>query len=147
MNKYRICFICLGNICRSPMAEYIMKNKLRRENINNVLVASRGTSYEEQGNRMYLKAREVLADHDIDIGNHSAKCLERVDNLKYNHFICMEDRHVEVAKRILGKSANIYKLQDYDIEDPWYTDNFDKVYNEIEDGIDKLVKKIKEDVL
>lgn len=140
----KICFICLGNICRSPMAELILRQKLRDNNIKNVLVESRGTSYEEQGNPIYPKAQDTLANHNIELSPHRATCIEKNDLRKFDYFICMEDYHVEVSRRLLGPKANIIKLLDYDIEDPWYTNNFEKVYQEIDEGCNIIIKKIKE---
>lgn len=139
----RICFICLGNICRSPMAELILKSKLKENNIKNVLVESRGTSYEEQGNPIYSKAQDVLASHNIELAPHRATCIEKNDLKKFDYFICMEDYHVEVTKKVLGNKANISKLLKYNIEDPWYTNNFEKVYDEINTGCDNIISKIK----
>lgn len=140
----RLCFICLGNICRSPMAELILKSKLKENNIKNVFVESRGTSYEEQGNPIYPKAQDVLADHNIELAPHRATCIEKKDLKKFDYFICMEDYHVTVTRRVLGDKANITKLLDYNIEDPWYSGNFEKVFEEISLGCDALIEKIKE---
>ena len=139
----KICFICLGNICRSPMAELILKDKLRKNNIKGVQVESRGTSYEEQGNPIYPKAQDILAEHDIELAPHRATCIEKKDIKKFDYFICMEDYHVNVCRRVLGDKANIIKLQDYNIEDPWYSNNFEKVYQEISSGCDEIIEKIK----
>lgn len=142
-NKIKICFLCLGNICRSPMAEFILKSKLKKNNIKNVIVESRGTSYEEQGNPIYPKAQEVLFKNNIETAPHRATCIEKSDLKKFNHFICMEDHHVNIARTVLGPKANIYKLQRYDIEDPWYSGEFDKVFEEISEGCDKIIERIK----
>ena len=141
----RICFICLGNICRSPMAEYILKQKLKDNNIKDIIVESRAISYEEQGNPIYPEAKKVLLKNNIEVGNHTAKRIEKDDINKFDYFICMEDYHITASKKILGNNINIFKLTDYDIEDPWYTRNFDKVYKEIDEGCNKLLIKIKED--
>ena len=143
----RICFICLGNICRSPMAEYILKQKLKDNNINDIIVESRAISYEEQGNPIYPEAKKVLLKNNIEVGNHKAKRIEKDDINKFDYFICMEDYHVSASKNILGNNISIFKLTDYDIEDPWYTRNFDKVYKEIDEGCNKIISKIKNNIL
>lgn len=142
MKKIRVCFICLGNICRSPMAEYILKDKIKKYNFTNIIVDSRGTSYEEQGSYMYPKALDTLDKHNIETGPHKATCIEKSDFKKFDYFICMEERHIKSLEKVFGSSGKIIKLQDYDIEDPWYTNNFEKVYEEINDGCEKLIKKI-----
>lgn len=140
----RICFVCLGNICRSPMAEYILKSKSKESDIKGVHVESRGISSEEQGNPLYQKAQIVLENHNIEIGPHKARCIEKEDFSKFDYFICMEDYHVGEVKKVLGNKASVLKLQDYNIEDPWYTNNFEKVYQQIFDGCCKIIEKIQE---
>ena len=139
----RICFICLGNICRSPMAEYILKDMLSKNNIDNVIVESRATSYEEQGNDMYPKAKKVLNQKGIPYNRREAKRLENKDYDKYDIFYYMEDKNLKNIERILESTDKCQKLLDKDIEDPWYTNNFEKVFEEIEDGCKEIIKKIK----
>ena len=139
----RICFICLGNICRSPMAEYILKDMLSKNNIDNVIVESRATSYEEQGNDMYPKAKKVLNQKGIPYNRREAKRLENKDYDKYDIFYYMEDKNLKNIERILESTDKCQKLLDKDIEDPWYTNNFEKVFEEIEVGCKEIIKKLK----
>ena len=139
----RICFICLGNICRSPMAEYILKDMLIKNNIDNVIVETRATSYEEQGNDMYPKAKKVLNQKGIPYNRREAKRLENKDYDKYDIFYYMEDKNLKNIERILESTDKCQKLLDKDIEDPWYTNNFEKVFEEIEDGCKEIIKKLK----
>ena len=139
----RICFICLGNICRSPMAEYILKDMLSKNNIDNVIVETRATSYEEQGNDMYPKAKKVLNQKGIPYNRREAKRLENKDYDKYDIFYYMEDKNLKNIERILESTDKCQKLLDKDIEDPWYTNNFEKVFEEIEDGCKEIIKKLK----
>ena len=139
----RICFICLGNICRSPMAEYILKDMLSKNNIDNVIVETRATSYEEQGNDMYPKAKKVLNQKGIPYNRREAKRLENKDYDKYDIFYYMEDKNLKNIERILESTDKCQKLLDKDIEDPWYTNNFEKVFEEIEEGCKEIIKKLK----
>ena len=139
----RICFICLGNICRSPMAEYILKDMLIKNNIDNVVVESRATSYEEQGNDMYPKAKRILNQKGIPYNRREAKRLENKDYDKYDIFYYMEDKNLKNIERILDSTDKCQKLLDKDIEDPWYTNNFEKVFEEIEQGCKEIIKKLK----
>ena len=139
----RICFICLGNICRSPMAEYILKDMLSKNNIDNVIVESRATSYEEQGNDMYPKAKRILNQKGIPYNRREAKRLENKDYDKYDIFYYMEDKNLKNIERILDSTDKCQKLLDKDIEDPWYTNNFEKVFEEIEEGCKEIIKKLK----
>ena len=127
----RICFICLGNICRSPMAEFILK-ELDKD--NEFLVESRATSYEEQGNDMDSRAKNILKEHNIPYTRHHATRLELSDKEKFDRFIVMEEYQIDRVKNILGEDTIVEKLLEVDIEDPWYTNNFEFVYKQILQG-------------
>ena len=142
----KICFVCLGNICRSPMAEYIMKKKLKDQNLDNeFLIVSRATSYEEQGNDIYPPAKRKLTEKNIPFSNHSATRLEKNDYDKYDYFICMEKRNITNTLRIFENDPynKIFTLLDKDIADPWYTGNFNDTYSDLDVGLDKLINDLK----
>ena len=142
----RVLFVCLGNICRSPMAEFILKD-LVRKNGWDIDVASAGTSSEEEGNLVYPPAKAELSVHGIRCEGKRAVVLEREDYCKYDYILCMESRNVVNAIRIFGadKDGKVYRLMDFsqepkDIADPWYTRDFKKTYAEIEQGINCFVQ-------
>lgn len=142
----KICFVCLGNICRSPMAEYIMKKKLKDLNIDkDFLIVSRATSYEEQGNDIYPPAKRKLDEENIPYDNHIATRLEKDDYHKYDYFICMEERNISNTLRIFESDPNnkIIKLLNKDIADPWYTGNFNDTFNDLNIGLDQLIVNLK----
>ena len=139
----RICFVCLGNICRSPMAEFILKQKLKENNIDNIIVESRATSYEEEGNDTYYKAKQVLDKNNIKYTKRESTRLEKEDLNKYDVIYYMDDSNLYNIKRILGESNKYKKLSTKDIEDPWYTNNFDKVFEEIDEACNKILDTIK----
>ena len=144
----RICFVCLGNICRSPMAEYVMKEKVEHLNLEkNFYITSRATSYEEQGNEMHRGTKTKLQEHNIRYNKHCATRLEKDDYNKYDYFICMDNSNVNNTKKIFGSDPNnkIFRLLDItdlkrDVLDPWYTGNFTDTYNDINIGTDKLLE-------
>ena len=139
----KICFVCLGNICRSPMAEYIMKDKINKLNLNDIYVTSRGTSYEEQGNDMYPRAKSELDRHNIKYDRHKATRLEKEDYDQFDYFICMEDSNIRSISYIFNDPKNkVIKLLDKNISDPWYTGNFTSTFNDLDTGIDILIKKL-----
>lgn len=141
----KICFVCLGNICRSPMAEFMMKKKLKDLNLENeFLIVSRATSYEEEGNDIYPPAKRKLTMENIPFSNHKATRLEPNDYEKYDYFICMELRNVSNAIRILGddKEHKIFTLLDKDIADPWYSGNFNETYDDLEVGLNALINNL-----
>ena len=137
----RICFVCLGNICRSPMAEFIMKDKVRKlGREKEFLIESRGTSNEEEGNDMYPKAKRMLDEKGISYTRHYAKRLEESDYDKFDLFICMEESNIKNIKYIFNDYNNkVIKLLDKDISDPWYTGNFINTYNDLEKGINEFL--------
>ena len=148
----RICFVCLGNICRSPMAEFIMKDLINKNNLSNkFIITSRATSYEEIGNGIYPKAKDKLNEKNISFDNTKTSIrLEKEDLDRYDYIIGMEERNIINIERILGKKdKKIIRLLDYsnnplDIADPWYTNNFEQTYNDILEGcnffLDFLIK-------
>ena len=134
----RICFICLGNICRSPMAEFMMKYFSKEKE---VFVASRGTSYEEDGNDMYPPAQEKLREKNIPFSKHRATRLEKEDYDKFDEFYCMEKKNYERTISILGGDPlhKVKLLLPRDIADPWYTGNFEKTYQDLYEGIQMIL--------
>lgn len=140
----RICFVCLGNICRSPMAEFIMKDKVKKLGLSDKFyIESRATSYEEEGNDMYPLAKEMLDSKNISYTRHYAKRLVMSDYSKFDLFVCMEDSNIRNVSYIFNDTDNkVVKLLDRDIADPWYTGNFISTYNDLVEGIDLLIKRI-----
>lgn len=143
----KICFVCLGNICRSPMAEFIMKKKLNDLNLSaSFQITSRATSYEESGNDIYPPAKRKLSEEHIPYTNHLATRLEKTDYDTYDYFICMEESNIKNALRIFGSDPDnkIFRLLDItstpkDIADPWYTGNFNETYHDLDIGLDELI--------
>lgn len=136
----KICFVCLGNICRSPMAEFMMKEKLRRiGRSGEFLVESRATSYEESGNDMHDGAKAVLSEHNIPYGIHNSTRLEKSDYDYFDYFICMDDNNIEDINDIFSDMTKVSKLLKRDISDPWYTGNFEETYRDLDEGINLLI--------
>lgn len=146
----KVLFVCLGNICRSPMAEYVFKDKIKKEGIEKFYIDSAATSSEEIGNSMHYGTRNKLKEMNIDYGNHLARQMTKQDYEKFDYIIGMEDRNIKDIKRIVGEDTEnkIYKLLDFsknprDIADPWYTGNFDKTYDDIVEGISAFLEHLK----
>ena len=142
----KIMFVCHGNICRSPMAEFIFKDLLRKQGLEDAFeVSSSATSTEEiyngVGNPVYPPARSELLKHGIDPGDKRAVQLKSTDLDKYDLFVGMDSMNIRNMYRILGESGEgkIKKLMDFttrpgDVSDPWYSDRFDVAYRDIYDG-------------
>lgn len=151
---YKIMFVCHGNICRSPMAEFIFKNMITERGLDSKYeVYSSATSNEEiwggVGNPVYPPARAELGRHGIDCGGKRAVQLQRSDYDEYDLFVCMDSRNVVNATRILGgdPEGKVKKLMDYtsrggDVADPWYTDRFDVTYRDVSDGCKALIASL-----
>ena len=151
---YKIMFVCHGNICRSPMAEFIFKKMIAERELDyKYEVASSATSTEEiwgdVGNPIYPPARAELKKHGIDCGGKRAVQLKKTDYDEYDLFVCMDSRNVANANRILGgdPKGKLKKLMDYtarggDVADPWYTDRFDVTYRDISEGCKALLEML-----
>lgn len=135
----KIIFICLGNICRSTMAEYIFKS-IDKE--NKFIVSSAGISNEEYGNDIYYKAKRTLEKNNIPYDTHFAHKITQEEFNNSDLIICVEKYQVKEIERLFDINNKTITLNDKDVEDPWYTNNFDKVYDEIYEGCLNLYNKL-----
>lgn len=148
----KIMFVCHGNICRSPMAEFIFRKMAEEKGVSHCfLVSSCATSTEEIrngiGNPVYPLAKAELARHGISCENKRAVQLKAEDYEKYDLLIGMDSANIRNMLRILGSDpeGKIHKLMDYtkrggDVADPWYTDRFDVAYRDIYEGCAALLE-------
>lgn len=148
----KIMFVCHGNICRSPMAEFIFKDMINRRGLSGEFaVASSATSTEEIwggiGNPVYPPAKAELAKHKISCEGKRAVQLQKSDYDKYDLFVGMDSANIRNMHRILGGDPQnkIRKLMDYtarggDVADPWYSGRFDVAYRDIYDGCEALIE-------
>ena len=146
----RIMFVCHGNICRSPMAEFIFRDMVKRNHLENeISVSSCATSTEEIwgdiGNPVYPPAKAELAKHGLSCEGKRAVQLKKSDYDKYDLFIGMDKANIRNMQRILGgdPDSKIRKLMEYterggDVADPWYSGRFDVAYRDIYDGCEGL---------
>ena len=147
----RILFICHGNICRSPMAEFILKDMAEKAGMSGYLeIASAATSTEEIGNPVYPPVRRLLNEHGIDCSGKTARQLRRDDYAKYDMLIGMDSANFRNMHRMCGgdPEGKIHLLMDFtdsprDVSDPWYTGEFRQCWRDVEEGCRGLIAHLK----
>ena len=146
----KILFVCHGNICRSPMAEMILRDMVRRRGLEaEFVIASAATSTEEIGNPVYPPARRMLASHGIDCGGKRAVQLCRADYDRYDWLLGMEAANIRRMRAICGgdPEGKIARLLDgtpnpRDIADPWYTGDFQSTWDDLVEGCTALLDRL-----
>ena len=147
---YKILFVCHGNICRSPMAEFVLKQKVEERGLSELFeIASAATSREEIGNPVYPPARRMLAQHGIACDGKTARQMTRADYAHYDYIIAMDRNNLRNLQRLLGPDTDgkISLLMDYtdmprDVADPWYTGDFQATWDDVQRGCDGLLQEL-----
>lgn len=148
----KILFVCHGNICRSPMAEFVMKQLVREAGREQEFeIASAATSREEIGNDIYPPAKRCLAAHGIPYEKRAARQISPQDVLYYDYIVAMESYNLRNLQRLLGRvytqhEASFILLLDYtdcpgEVADPWYSGDFEAAFRDIERGCRGLLKE------
>lgn len=147
----KILFVCHGNICRSVSAEYIFKNCVKLQNVENQFYCeSRATTREEIGNDIYPPMRKTLINNGIEISRHFAAQITIDDYNSYDLILLMDEENMYGIKRIIPQDYQhkIHLLTEYvgvggEIEDPWYTGRYELVFNKIKICIERLLEKVR----
>ena len=148
----KILFVCHGNICRSPMAEFVMKDLAKKAGLAAQFhIESAATSREEIGNPVYLPARRKLSERGISCGSHAARQLTKRDYDEYDLLIGMDSANLRNMHRICGgdPDGKLHLLMDYtdcshDVADPWYTGDFEATWQDVLAGCQGLLHKLME---
>ena len=146
----KILFVCHGNICRSPMAEFVMKGLVKKAGLaSQFYIESAATSREEIGNPVYPPARRKLAEHWISCDGHAARQLTNADYENYDLLIGMDSANLRNMHRICGgdPDGKLHLLMDYtdrpgDVADPWYTGDFEATWQDALAGCQGLLKEL-----
>ena len=150
----KILFVCHGNICRSPMAEFVMKDMVKRKGLSEQFeIHSAATSTEEIGNPVYPPARRTLSEHGISCDGKIARRMTKGDYDYHDYIIAMDKKNIQNIERIVGtdKDHKISLLLHYagidrDISDPWYTGNFEATWNDVVKGCKGLLEHIENEI-
>ena len=147
----KILFVCHGNICRSPMAEFVMKDLVKKAGAEACFeIASAATSSEEIGNPVYPPARRELARHGISCAGHAARRIVREDYARYDYLIGMDRANLSNMRRLWDGDPDkkVHALLEFagrpgeDVADPWYTGDFEVTWRDVLSGCQGLAKKI-----
>ena len=151
----KILFVCHGNICRSPMAEFVMKDMVKRKGLaESIEIHSAATSTEEIGNPVYPPARRTLSEHGISCDGKTARRMTKGDYDYYDYIVAMDKNNIRNIERIVGDDQDrkislllSYAGIDRDISDPWYTGNFEATWNDVVKGCKGLLENIEKNTL
>ncbi len=146
----KILFVCHGNICRSPMAEFVMKQMVREAGLEEQFeIASAATSTEELGNDIYPPVKRLLHEKGIPCKGHRAHQITRNEYAHYDHIIVMDNYNIRNLERVVGpdKDHKVSRLRDFtdspgEIADPWYTGEFNLTYRQVTESCRALLEKL-----
>ena len=137
----KILFVCHGNICRSPMAEYVLKDMVRKAGAQ-VEIGSVATSCEELGNPVYPPALRELRSHGITVGNHRARQITKADVERFDRIYYMDSRNARNLARMFPKDTDMFQpFLPRDVADPWYTGDFTATWNDIVEGCEAIMEE------
>ena len=150
--KIKVLMVCHGNICRSPLAEFVMKNLVNQQNLTSHFhIASAATSTEEIGNDVHRGSKAIMQKYHIPFGPRAARQITKKDYAEYDYLIGMDTANICNMHRAFGgdPEGKVYKLLSFagegrDVADPWYTGDFETTYRDVVAGCEGLLEHLKE---
>ena len=140
----KILFVCHGNICRSPMAEYVLKDLVKKEGLQDRFeIESVATSREELGNPVYPPARRVLHSKGIACDGHRARQITQADVDRYDHIYYMDANNARNLARLFPAENKFQPFLSRDVADPWYTGDFTQTWEDIWEGCQRILEELK----
>ncbi|NMD37456.1 MAG: low molecular weight phosphotyrosine protein phosphatase [Christensenellaceae bacterium] len=147
-----IIFVCYGNICRSTMAEFMMKHYVKKRGLEELYhIESAGTSRENLGDDTYYRAQQTLREHNIPYQKRRARQINQQDYEFFDYILCMDDNNLYTLKYMFNGDSfkKCHKIMSFsgsadDVADPWYTRNFEKTFEDLELGINAFLDKMEE---
>ena len=139
----KILFVCHGNICRSPMGEFILKDMVKKAGRSEEFeIASRAVSREEIGNPVYPPARKEMKKHGVSCDGHAARQITMADYRRFDRIYYMDQSNARYLSRMLPEDPEkIRPLLPHDVADPWYTGNFSETWDDIVEGCTKILEE------
>ena len=141
---HKILFVCHGNICRSPMAHYVLQNRVKEAGIaDQFQIASVAVSREELGNPVYPPARWELQSHGVPCDGHHARQISQKDVDSFDHIYYMDASNARYLRRLFGdKAAKCRPLLSRDVADPWYSGDFAQTWEDILTGCTRILEEL-----
>ena len=146
----KILFVCHGNICRSPMAEFVMKEMVKNSGLQErIYIESAATSTEELGNPVYPPARKIMAQHGIDCKNKTARQITRADYDNFDYIVAMDEYNIRNMRRFFGNDPEnkvslllSWANENREVADPWYTGDFEATWQDVSRGCAALLRTL-----
>ena len=139
----KILFVCHGNICRSPMAEFVLKDMVKKAGAaDRFLIDSAAASREEIGNPIYGPAQRELTKHGILGASHRARQITAADLHKYDRIYYMDSRNIQYLRRLFPDFSGFLPFLPYDVADPWYSGDFTQTWQDIETGCRRILEEL-----
>ena len=139
----KILFVCHGNICRSPMGEFVLKDMVKKAGVaDRFLIDSVAVSREELGNPVYPPARREMQRHGVACDGHRARQITQADVDKFDHIFYMDASNARYLARMFPGETKFRPLLNRDVADPWYTGDFSQTWADICEGCEKILEEL-----